>query len=96
MITIQDINSKIISGDLTNEQLDSITMAIRFARNQLATKNKFTMRVGSKVKFTSSKSGRTILATVEKINRKFVVVRENGKVHSVWRVPANMLDTVEE
>jgi hypothetical protein len=43
MATIQEINSTIISGQFTNEQLDSITMAIKFARNQLAQKNKFTM-----------------------------------------------------
>jgi len=37
MATIQDINSTIIAGSFTNEQLDSIAMAIKFARNQLVT-----------------------------------------------------------
>ena len=91
MSTIQEINSTIIGGAFTNEQLDSIAMAIKFARNQLAAKAKFTLVKGSQVKFTSSKSGQTILGTVEKVNRKFIIVRENGKAFGNWRVPANML-----
>ena len=91
---MQDINSTIIAGNFTNEQLDSIAMAIKFARNQLANKNKFTFRAGSQVKFTSSRNGQTILGTVEKINRKFIIVRENGKAFGSWRVPANMLEAV--
>lgn len=92
MTTIQDINATIIGGTFTNEQLDSISMAIKFARNQLASKNKFTMRVGTSVKFTSSRNGQTILGTVEKVNRKFIIVREQGKAFGSWRVPANMLE----
>jgi hypothetical protein len=94
MTTIQDINSTIISGVFTNDQLDSISTAIKFARNQLASKNKFTLRTGSQVKFTSTRNGQTILGTVEKINRKFVIVKENGKAFGNWRVPANMLEAV--
>jgi len=91
MATIQDINSTIIGGAFTNEQLDSIAMAIKFARNQLAAKAKFTLVKGSQVKFVSSKSGQTVLGTVEKVNRKYIIVRENGKAFGNWRVPANML-----
>lgn len=92
MTTIQDINSTIIAGNFTNDQLNSIMTAITFARNQLAQKNKFTLRAGSSVKFVSSRSGQTILGTVEKINRKYVIVKENGKLYGTWRVPANMLE----
>jgi hypothetical protein len=92
MVTIQDINSTIIAGSFTNEQLDSIAMAIKFARNQLAAKAKFTLIKGTNVKFTSSRTGQTVLGTVEKVNRKFIIVRENGKAFSTWRVPANMLE----
>lgn len=91
MSTIQEINSTIIAGAFTNEQLDSIQMAIKFARTQLAQKAKFTFRAGSQVKFTSSKTGQSVLGTVEKVNRKFIIVRENGKAFGNWRVPANML-----
>ena len=92
MATIQDINSTIIAGSFTNEQLDSIAMAIKFARNQLVTKAKFTLVKGTKVKFTSSRTGQTVLGTVEKVNRKFIIVQETGRAFGgSWRVPANML-----
>ena len=94
MTTIQDINSTIIAGNFTNDQLNSIVTAVTFARNQLSQRNKFNLRPGSSVKFVSSRSGQTILGTVEKINRKYVIVRENGKLYGTWRVPANMLESV--
>jgi hypothetical protein len=97
MATIQQINSSIIAGTFSNDQLDSIIMAIKFARNQLATKAKGSLIKGTKVKFTSSRNGQTILGTVEKVNRKFILVREdkqNSLIGSVWRVPANMLESV--
>ena len=94
MVSINDINQTIIRGDFTNEQLDSIVMAVKFARNTLVKKNKQSMWVGDTVKFTSSRSGETVLGTVQKINRKFIVVRENGNRNLTWRVPANMLEAV--
>lgn len=87
MSTIQEINSSIIGGNFTNEQLDSITMAVKFARNQLAIKAKFTFRSGSQVKFTG-RQGETVFGEVTKVNRKFIMVR-SGMTN--WRVPANML-----
>ena len=93
-MTLQEINRAIIAGTFSNEDLNSIGDAIKFARAQLAQKAKFTLRAGSQVKFTSSKSGLTVLGTVEKINRKFIIVRENGKAFGNWRVPANMLEVL--
>jgi hypothetical protein len=91
-MTLQEINRAIISGTFSNEDLNSIGDAIKFARSQLAAKAKFTFRAGSPVKFITSKSGQTVLGTVEKVNRKFIIVRENGKAFGTWRVPANMLE----
>lgn len=88
MATIQEINSTIIGGAFTNEQLDSIMMAVKFARNQLATKNKYTFVKGSNVKFVG-RQGQTVIGNVEKVNRKFIIVR-SGMTN--WRVPANMLE----
>lgn len=93
-LTIAEINTAIIAGNFTNDQLNSIGDAIKFARAQIANQNKFTLVKGSQVKFTSSKSGQTVLGTVEKVNRKFIIVRETGKAFGTWRVPANMLQAV--
>ena len=91
MTDISAINSAILAGNFTNDQLTSIGDAIRFARAQLAQVNKYTLTVGTKVKFHSSRSGKTIEGTVQKVNRKFIIVREQGTLAGTWRVPANML-----
>lgn len=88
MTEISAINGAILAGNFTNEQLNSIGDAIRFARAQLGQQNKYTLRVGTKVKFTSSRSGMEVTGDVQKINRKFVIVK-SGMTN--WRVPANML-----
>jgi hypothetical protein len=94
-MTLQEINRAIIAGTFSNDELNSIGDAIKFARSQLVQKNKFTLRTGSQVKFTNSRSGSIVLGTVEKVNRKFIIVRENGKAFGgSWRVPANMLEAV--
>jgi hypothetical protein len=48
----------------------------------------FTLRAGANVQFTSNRNGVTYKGTVEKVNRKYIVVRtpQGG-----FRVPANML-----
>ena len=92
-MNIKEINSAIMHGDFTNQELNSITDAIRFARAQLVARNKMMLSVGANVKFTSSSRG-TLIGTVEKINRKFVIVRETGKAFGNWKVPANMLEVL--
>ena len=91
-MNIREINSAIMHGDFTNEQLNSITDAIRFARAQLVVRNKSALTVGSNVKFTSSTRG-TISGVVKKINRKFIIVDQPGQFRS-WKVPANMLEVL--
>ena len=88
MTDISDINRAILSGNFTNDQLISIGDAIKFARGQIAQKNKYTLTVGTKVQFTSTRTGQTVMGNVEKVNRKFIIVR-SGMTN--WRVPANML-----
>ena len=94
-MTLQEINRSIIAGTFSNEDLNSIGDAIKFARSQLVTKNKSTLVKGTKVKFTNSRSGMIVIGQVEKVNRKFVIVRENKPgafIATNWRVPANMLE----
>jgi len=90
---IQQVNSAIMFGDFTNEELTSIIDAVKFARASIANQNKRSLTLGTIVKFTSSRTGMPVTGTVEKINRKFIIVRETNKL-SNWRVPANMLTVV--
>jgi hypothetical protein len=53
-MNIKQINTAIMQGDFTNEELNSIGDAMRFARAQLVVRNKSALTVGSNVKFTSS------------------------------------------
>ena len=95
-MNIKQINTAIMQGDFTNEDLVSIGDAIRFARAQLVVRNKSALTIGSKVKFTSSTRG-TISGVVKKINRKFIIVdssKSGSFINSVWRVPANMLEVL--
>ena len=90
---IQQVNSAIMFGDFTNEELSSIIDAVKFARASIANQNKRALTLGTIVKFTSSRTGMTVNGTVQKINRKFIIVRETNNL-SNWRVPANMLTVV--
>ena len=91
-MNIKQINTAIMQGDFTNEQLNSINDAIRFARAQLVVRNKSVLTIGSNVKFTSSTRG-TISGVVKKINRKFIIVDQPSQ-HRSWKVPANMLEVL--
>ncbi len=91
-MNIKQINTAIMQGDFSNEDLNSIGDAIRFARAQLVVRNKSVLTIGSNVKFTSSTRG-TILGVVKKINRKFIIVDQPGQFRS-WRVPASMLEVL--
>jgi len=92
MATIQEVNSSIMFGSFTSEQLDSIISAVKFAKAQLAKQAKYTLVKGTKVKFTSSRTGQTVIGEVTEVKRKFIHVRSGM---SVWRVPASMLTAAQ-
>ena len=92
-MNVQQINTALIQGSFTNEQLSSVIDAVKFARSRLAQKTKYSLRVGDTVEFTSSKNGMTYTGTVQKIAIKFVTVKT---AQGLWRVPANMLAKVDD
>jgi hypothetical protein len=86
---IKQVNSAIMFGTWTNDELTSMIDAIKWNRASLAKQTKQTLKMGQMVKFTSSKSGRTMVGDVTKIAIKYVTVRTP---QGMWRVPANMLE----
>ena len=86
---IKQINSAIMFGTWTNTELSSMIDAVKWARSQLTKDVKNTLKPGQMVKFTSSKTGRTVVGDVTKIAIKYVTVRTP---QGLWRVPANMLE----
>ena len=89
MLNITEIRSTIVSGNLSNSDLDSIQQAVTFARSQLARQNTGKFTKGSTVKFTSNRNGQRYNGVVEKVNIKNIVVRTPM---GLYKVPANMLE----
>jgi hypothetical protein len=90
-MNVMEINTEILQGGFTNEQLNSITDAVRFARARLADQTKRTLRVGSQVKFTSNRNGSVYKGTLESIKIKnAIVATQMGR----YKVPMNMLEAV--
>jgi hypothetical protein len=87
--TIQQINSAIMFGNLSNVELNSIVDAVKFARTQLTKQNKRAFQLGDTVKFTSNRNGLTYVGTVRKVKIKYILVSTPG---GVYNVPANMLE----
>ena len=96
-ISINDVTQAIMFGNFTNDQLNAIGEAVKYRRNQLAKAVKRGMCIGDQVKFVG-REGRTVIGTVQKVNRKYIIVKEqansfNGGIFATnWRVPANMLE----
>ena len=92
-MNISQINTAIIQGTWTNDQLTSIIDAVKFARARLTEQSKRSLRIGDNVNFTSSKTGQNYTGLVTKIAIKFVTVRT---AQGLWKVPANMLTKIED
>jgi small-conductance mechanosensitive channel len=93
MMNISQINTAIIQGTWTNDQLTSMIDAVKFARARLTEQSKRSLRIGDNVNFTSSKTGQNYTGLVTKIAIKFVTVRT---AQGLWKVPANMLTKIED
>ena len=87
--TIQEVNTSIMFSNFTNEQLDSITSAVQYARAQLRAVKIRSFTKGDTVKFHSIKRGVTVTGTVTKVAIKYVTVKDGA---TLWTVPANMLE----
>lgn len=87
----QEISRAIISGTFTNDELNSIVDALKFARAQMSRRQARILRTGDTVKFTSNKNGMTYQGTIEKVKLKFALVRTPT---TRFNVPLNMLEAI--
>lgn len=92
-MNVDRINSAIIQGNLTNDELTTVIDAVKFARARLTEQTKRSLRIGDNVNFNSTKLGQNVTGVVVKIAIKFVTVKT---VSGLWRVPANMLAVIED
>ena len=88
---IKQINSAIMFGDLTNDELNSIIDAVKFRRASMQRQARYTLKVGSNVTFTSTKTGQRVQGSITKVAQKYATV---STAAGLWRVPMNMLESV--
>ena len=88
-LTISELNSAIMHGNWTNEQLESMVMALKYARNQRARKAASTFWPGDAVKFYDRKRGVTYTGKVEKVKLKFALVTT---ATTRFNVPLSLLE----
>ena len=93
MLSIQEVNRAIMLQEWTNTELSSMIDAVKWNREQLAKRVKYSIRIGDNVEFTSSKTGRLTRGFVTKVAIKYVTVNTGM---GLWRVPANMLTVVDK
>ena len=79
---------------MDNDQLKQVVEAIQLKRQFLAKQAIRNFIVGDMVQFTG-KTGGTINATVEKVNKKYVIASTHIGGEK-WRVPATMLTKINE
>ena len=79
---------------MNNEQLKEVAEAIHLKRQYLAKQAIKKFIVGDMVQFTG-KTGGKINATVEKVNKKYVIVSTHIGGEK-WRVPATMLTKLSD
>lgn len=91
MTSINEIRSAIMFGNLSNDDINSIVDAIKYARAQMTKQKARAFMPGDTVKFTSNRNGVTYTGTVNKIKIKYVLVRTPT---GMFNVPANMLEAV--
>ena len=92
-MSIQTVTAEIVSGNFTNEQLNSIIDSVKYARARLGKQNIRALSIGDTVNFNSIKQGRNVTGIVIKIAIKYVTVKT---VNGLWKVPANMLTVISE
>ena len=76
MMSVNDINKAILSGNLSAEDLRSVNQAVKAAYTMLQSRAKFSFYIGESVNFTN-RSGQLITGKVTKINQKTIIVRTN-------------------
>lgn len=90
MKTAGEINAAILSSKLSNDDINSIVQAIKYARAQITRQVKRSITVGTQVQFTD-RGGYPTQGVVTKVAVKYATVKVG---HMNWRVPMNMLTTV--
>ena len=80
---------------MDSDQLREVADAIQLKRQYLAKQAIKNFIIGDMVQFTSRRTGGKVNATVEKVNKKYVIVSTHIGGEK-WRVPATMLTKLSD
>ena len=86
---MKDVYDFISTADA--DALSAITQMVIARQKQLARKNKYSFRTGSKVKFTSNKNGMTYVGIITDIRTSRCTVRTTEPYSTSFNVPLSFL-----
>jgi len=88
-MSVNHIVTELMSGTLTNDDIEQVTQALKYARAQVGREVKRQLSPGASVKFYHPKQNFYIAGTVNRIKQKYVLVdTPKGR----YNVPANLLE----
>tara|TARA_Y100001963_G_scaffold96355_1_gene132665 strand:- start:1891 stop:2211 length:321 start_codon:yes stop_codon:yes gene_type:complete len=85
---LTEVQTMIMTMD--SDEMNEVIEMIKFRRNQIQSEAKKMFKVGDKVYFVSKRQGK-IYGTVEKINRKYIIIDQTNGMMS-WRVSPSFLN----
>jgi hypothetical protein len=88
-MSVDTIITELMSGSLTNDDIERVAQALKHARAQVGREVKRQLAPGASVKFYHPKQNFYIAGTVNRIKQKYVLVdTPKGR----YNVPANLLE----
>ena len=88
-MSVNQIVTELMSGALTNDDIEQVAQALKYARSQVGSQVKRQLSPGVSVKFYHPKQHFYIAGTVNRIKQKYVLVdTPRGR----YNVPANLLE----
>jgi hypothetical protein len=88
-MSVNQIVAELMSGSLTNDDIERVAQALKHARAQVGREVKRQLAPGASVKFYHPKQNFYIAGTVNRIKQKYILVdTPKGR----YNVPANLLE----
>ena len=88
-MSVDTIITELMSGSLTNDDIERVAQALKHARAQVGREVKRQLAPGASVKFYHPKQNFYIAGTVNRIKQKYVLV---DTAKGRYNVPANLLE----
>lgn len=90
-MSVNQIVTELMSGTLSNDDIERVAQALKYARAQVGKTIKRQLSPGVSVKFFHPKQNFYIAGTVNRIKQKYILV---DTAQGRYNVPANLLETV--